>query len=232
MNMYVQYFLFLLQQWRLNKWIIVKVMSFVVARHGGAEGRHDGRGHVRGPGAGDPLCHACWSHPRDAPADGAHAALLHGPVAGAVGRPTQRTVRVLLLLSLSSGVRLSCFLCLFFPLTFLSLHSKSTVANSYLFCCSPFFSHSFQISLNATLPLHSRSSFHFLGICSLWQFFISHVWPISANSSSVFLHPFFSYLLSSLPWFFSSIYFHKPAPSRVVFLLMPTLLSQGVLRVV
>ena len=220
---------------------------FVVARHGGAEGRHDGRGHVRGPGAGDPLCHACWSHPRDAPADGAHAALLHGPVAGAVGRPTQRTVRVLLLLSLSSGVRLSCFLCLFFPLTFLSLHSKSTVANSYLFCCSPFFSHSFQISLNATLPLHSRSSSFFLPLSVhllslaifhlpclayfsllLTSFFLN----LSFTPTSLSIHPFFSYLLSSLPRFFSSIYFHKPAPSRVVFLLMPTLLSQGVLRVV
>ena len=85
-------------------WIIIKMILSVVDRLGGAEGRHDGRGHVCSPGAGNPLCHACWSPPRDAPADGAHAALLHGPAAGAVGRPTQRTVRLLLLwLSLSQG---------------------------------------------------------------------------------------------------------------------------------
>ena len=56
----------------------------------------------------------------------------------------------------------------------------------HCFCCSQFSSHSFQISLNAVLPSHSRSSsprfsLHFLGIWSLCQCFISHSLHIMPN---------------------------------------------------
>ena len=63
-----------------------------------------------------------------------------------------------------------------------SLFCLSSFGSCYVFyqqfptpifsCCSPFSSHSFQISLNTVLPSHSRSSspplpLHFLGICSV-----------------------------------------------------------------
>ena len=64
-----------------------------------------------------------------------------------------------------------------FSVTAFSITSLPTP--SIFCCCSPFSSHSFQISLNTVLPSHSRSSsppvsLHILGICSLCQFFISH----------------------------------------------------------
>ena len=61
---------------------------------------------------------------------------------------------------------------------------KHALTPSVCCCCSPFSSASFQTSLTAVLPLHSRSSsppfsLHFLGICSLCQFFISHSLHVS-----------------------------------------------------
>ena len=84
---------------------------------------------------------------------------------------------------------------LFFVFSFLSSFFSHCVlcqqspTPSIFCCCSPFSSHFFQISLNAVLPSHSRSSslsfsLHFLGICSLCQFFISHSFPIVRPISS------------------------------------------------
>ena len=80
---------------------------------------------------------------------------------------------VLLLSSLSSGVRLAMVTVVFFFCFLSSLFSNYVLyelSPTFIFCCcSPFSSHSFQISLNAVLPSHSRSSSppfsnHFLDI--------------------------------------------------------------------
>ena len=78
---------------------------------------------------------------------------------------------------------------LFFPLLIFShyiLYHQSPTPP--VLCCSPFSSHSLQISHNAVLPSHSLSSssifpLHFLGIWSLCQFLISHSLYSPANFS-------------------------------------------------
>ena len=108
------------------------------------------------------------------------------------------------------------------------LYQQSPIP-SILSSCSPFSSHSFQTSLNAVLPSHSLSSsspfpLHFLGICSIFQFFILNS-SISTYSSPFFqnfpslqpplsIRSFFSYPLSSLPQFFLSSCVRKPTSTN------------------
>ena len=82
-------------------------------------------------------------------------------------------IHLVLLASLSPGVRLSSsfsssFLFILFSQCILYQQSPTPI----FCCCSPFSFHTFQISLNAVLPLHSGSSsppftLHFLDIWSL-----------------------------------------------------------------
>ena len=65
---------------------------------------------------------------------------------------------VLLLLSLTSGVRLAKVTVVFSSSFLSSQRSQSVVPTPIFCCCSPFSSHSFQISLIAVLLLYSRSS--------------------------------------------------------------------------
>ena len=68
---------------------------------------------------------------------------------------------VLLLISLLSGVRLAIVTIVFsFVFSFLTLLSHYVLypTHANVCCCSPFSSHSFQTSLKAGHPLHSRSS--------------------------------------------------------------------------
>ena len=119
-----------------------------------------------------------------------------------------------------------------------SINALSPVSISFC-CCSPFSSHSFQISLNAVLPSHSQSSshpfsLHSLCICCLCQFLSVPFQPtpdqffslnISLLQPPLSVRPFFSYPLSSLPRIFLSSCFRKPALSPVVSSLVPSFLS-------
>ena len=110
-----------------------------------------------------------------------------------------------LLLSLSSGVRCDfCFLAS--PFSHCVLCHQSPTPSIFC-CCSSFFSQSLQISLNAVLPSYSRSSsspfpLHFLGICSLCQFFISHSFymsgPFQPTPHQFLLNTFLHSLRSNL----------------------------------
>ena len=85
--------------------------------------------------------------------------------------------------------------------------------------CSPFSSHSFQTSLNAVLPSHSLSSsspfpLHFLGICSIFQFFILN------SSISTYSSPFFQNFPSLQPPLSIRSFFSYPLSFTATILLI------------
>ena len=100
---------------------------------------------------------------------------------------------VLLLVSLSSGVRLALVTIVFFFIFSLTMFShRQSPAPSISCCCSPFSSDSYQISLNAVFPSHSWSSsppfsLHFLCVfVSFPLLFFPHDQSISTYSSPLF----------------------------------------------
>ena len=137
----------------------------------------------------------------------------------------------------------------FIPITFLLLRSLSAASNSfYLFF---FFLHSYP-TLSRSLSMQSPSQFrsssppfplHFLGICSLCQFFICHFLHMTSPCTPhqfilrTFLHSnlhshFIHFLLSALliHTILTTLFFRKPGPSLVVSLLVPSSLSIRVFR--
>ena len=118
------------------------------------------------------------------------------------------------------------FHCLFLPLTFLLLRSLSALSDS-------FYLKKFYVTSPIAISVFSSPPFphHYLGICSLCQFFVSHLFSsahqfllrafLHSNLHSHFINILSSALLT-LTIILTRLFFRKPGPFPVVSLLVPS----------